>query len=96
MKNNFFEIMLKIILYPFLLIQKMFIYFYKFVISPMLPHSCRYTPTCSTYFLQAIDEYGAVKGFFIGTNRILRCNPLSKGGYDPVKPNIKGNFKWIL
>jgi len=46
--------------------------------------------------LTAIKEYGAIKGFFIGTKRILRCNPFSKGGYDPVKFNMKGKIKWIL
>jgi len=85
-----------IIFFPLLLIENIFIYFYKFCISPLLINSCKYTPTCSTYFLQALKEYGAIKGLIVGTKRLLRCNPWSKGGYDPLKPNIKGKIKWIL
>ena len=46
---------------------------------------CKYYPTCSEYTKQAIEKYGCVKGIFIGMCRILRCNPFSKGGYDPLK-----------
>ena len=46
---------------------------------------CRFEPTCSEYTYQAIDKYGVVKGIFLGTYRILRCNPWSKGGWDPIK-----------
>ncbi len=46
---------------------------------------CKYYPTCSEYTKQAIDKYGALKGIFLGAKRILRCNPFSKGGYDPLK-----------
>ena len=46
---------------------------------------CKYYPTCSEYAKQAIDKYGAVKGSFLGIKRILRCNPFSRGGYDPLK-----------
>lgn len=45
---------------------------------------CRYTPSCSNYAIEAIEKYGAIKGFFMAVWRILRCNPWSKGGYDPV------------
>ena len=58
--------------------------FYKREISPMLPPSCRFTPTCSEYAQQAIEKYGAVKGGCLALKRILRCNPFHKGGYDPV------------
>ena len=47
--------------------------------------NCKYYPTCSEYTKQAIEKYGSVKGLFIGFKRILRCNPFSKGGYDPLK-----------
>ncbi len=47
--------------------------------------NCKYYPTCSEYTKQAIDKYGALKGAFLGIKRILRCNPFSKGGYDPLK-----------
>jgi len=46
---------------------------------------CRYTPTCSEYTYQAIEKYGVLKGGLMGLKRIIRCNPFSKGGYDPVK-----------
>jgi putative membrane protein insertion efficiency factor len=58
--------------------------FYQRYISPYLPSSCRYVPSCSVYTEHAIRKYGVVKGVFMGTLRILRCNPLFKGGYDPV------------
>ncbi len=60
------------------------IQFYRKYISPMKRSKCPYTPTCSEYGLEAIKKYGAVKGSFLATWRILRCNPFSKGGYDPV------------
>ncbi len=47
--------------------------------------SCRYSPTCSNYTKEAIVKYGILKGVFLGAGRILRCNPLFKGGHDPVK-----------
>lgn len=58
--------------------------FYKSAISPYLPRSCRFTPTCSEYALQAIEKYGALKGGFKALKRILRCNPFCRGGYDPL------------
>ena len=58
--------------------------FYQREISPLSPPRCRYIPTCSEYALEAVEKYGAVKGTFLATKRILRCNPFHKGGYDPV------------
>ena len=52
---------------------------------------CKYYPTCSEYTKQAIEKYGAIKGCFLGAYRILRCNPFSKGGYDPLKQCMEGN-----
>lgn len=46
---------------------------------------CKYYPTCSEYTKQAIEKYGVVKGIFLGITRILKCNPFSRGGYDPLK-----------
>ena len=57
---------------------------YRSEISPMHRPCCRFIPTCSQYALEAIEKYGAVKGGFLALRRILRCNPLCKGGYDPV------------
>lgn len=58
--------------------------FYQRFISPALPPSCRYTPTCSHYAYTAIERYGLVRGGWMGIKRILRCNPWHPGGYDPV------------
>ena len=62
---------------------------YKKFISPLLGDHCRYRPTCSIYMIQAIETHGAAKGLILGTWRILRCNPWSRGGYDPVPPKGK-------
>lgn len=61
-----------------------FIRCYQRFISPLLGANCRFRPTCSQYTLEAIKKYGLFKGSFLGFWRILRCNPFSKGGDDPV------------
>ena len=58
--------------------------FYKKYISPVLPKSCRFYPTCSEYAIVAINKYGVLKGSIKSIYRILRCNPFNKGGYDPA------------
>ncbi len=58
--------------------------FYQLVISPGLPPSCRFYPSCSEYALQAIAKHGALKGLWLGLKRIARCHPFHPGGYDPV------------
>lgn len=60
------------------------IQFYRKYISPMKTTKCPYYPTCSAYGLEAVQKYGAVKGTALAAWRIIRCNPFSKGGYDPV------------
>ena len=57
---------------------------YQRFISPLLGHNCRFVPTCSQYAIQALQVHGALKGTLLSVWRILRCNPFSKGGYDPV------------
>ena len=59
--------------------------FYKKFISPALPDSCRFYPTCSEYAAAAVGKYGVLKGSIKSIYRIMRCNPFNKGGYDPVK-----------
>ncbi len=59
--------------------------FYKKFISPALPDSCRFYPTCSEYAAAAVEKYGVLKGSIKSIYRIIRCNPFNKGGYDPVK-----------
>ena len=58
--------------------------FYRAAISPYRPPCCRYIPTCSQYGLEAIERFGALKGGALTVWRVLRCNPWSRGGYDPV------------
>jgi len=57
---------------------------YKLFISPMLPPSCRFTPTCSEYGYEAIEKYGIIRGGWLTVRRISRCHPFHAGGYDPV------------
>jgi putative membrane protein insertion efficiency factor len=59
--------------------------FYKAVISPWLPPSCRFVPTCSEYAREAIEKHGALRGTGMAIWRLLRCQPFCDGGYDPVK-----------
>ena len=58
--------------------------FYRAAISPALPVSCRYLPTCSAYCLEAVERYGAFRGLRLAVQRIGRCHPFHAGGYDPV------------
>ena len=58
---------------------------YRRFVSPMLPRSCRFTPSCSLYTLQAVEKHGLLRGSCMGARRVLRCHPFSEGGFDPVK-----------
>ncbi|MDO4998563.1 MAG: membrane protein insertion efficiency factor YidD [Neisseria sp.] len=58
--------------------------FYRYCISPWIAPRCRYTPTCSQYALEAVQKYGAIKGFFLASKRILRCHPWGGSGFDPL------------
>lgn len=58
--------------------------FYRKAISPLLPPSCRFYPTCSAYGLEAIQRHGAARGGWLTLKRLLRCHPFCRGGYDPV------------
>jgi putative membrane protein insertion efficiency factor len=60
--------------------------FYQRAISPILPDSCRFYPTCSSYMITALEKHGPLLGLLMGLARILRCNPFNRGGVDPV-PN---------
>ncbi|MBM7583267.1 putative membrane protein insertion efficiency factor [Caldicoprobacter guelmensis] len=58
---------------------------YQRSISPLLPNSCRFYPTCSEYVVQAVEKYGVLKGLFMGIKRVLKCHPFHPGGYDPLE-----------
>ena len=69
------------------LISAIFIFLvklYQYTISPLLGSNCRYSPTCSSYTVQAIQEWGLIKGTWLGIKRISRCHPWGSEGYDPV------------
>ena len=74
------------------IIRKIFLLpvkFYQLAISPILPSSCRYTPTCSNYMVEAVMEWGIFKGTWLGLKRISRCHPWGGHGYDPVPKRKK-------
>ena len=70
----------KIIIFPLVLLIR----FYQEAISPFTPSTCRFEPTCSSYFLEALKVHGLIKGSYLGIKRILSCHPWGKTGYDPV------------
>lgn len=57
---------------------------YQVAISPLLPPSCRYTPSCSQYAVEALQRHGALRGSWLAVCRVCRCHPFRRGGYDPV------------
>ncbi|MFZ9029053.1 MAG: membrane protein insertion efficiency factor YidD [Crocinitomicaceae bacterium] len=66
--------------FPFLVLVKI----YQWIISPILPQSCRYSPTCSNYMIEALQVWGPFKGLYLGIKRIASCHPWGGSGYDPV------------
>lgn len=66
---------------------------FKFCISPLIPHACKFTPTCSAYASGSFAEWGFFMGMILTAKRLLRCNPHSKGGKDPVPINPKKKYK---
>lgn len=70
----------QILAVPFILLVRL----YQLVLSPLLPASCRFMPTCSTYMVEALKTYGLFRGLYLGIKRIGRCHPFGGSGYDPV------------
>ena len=87
---------IKILAFPLEMVILGLINLYKFCISPLLPKQCRFLPTCSNYAIIAIKEHGLLRGGLLAIKRIIRCNPKSNFGVDPVPPNIKGDIKWLI
>lgn len=76
MKENLKKTLNFIVLLP--------VYFYRYCISPLTPASCRFTPTCSQYTIEAVKKHGPFKGGWLAIKRITRCHPWGGSGYDPV------------
>ena len=74
------DLIMKIIVYPFILLIK----FYQILISPLLPSTCRFSPTCSEYSKLSLQKHGLIKGLFLSFKRIIRCHPWGGKGLDPV------------
>ena len=72
--------MKKILIYPLLVLIKL----YQNFISPLLPSTCRYSPTCSEYSKQSLVKFGLIKGSIVSIKRIIKCNPWGGSGYDPL------------
>ncbi|MBR4089094.1 MAG: membrane protein insertion efficiency factor YidD [Bacteroidales bacterium] len=70
----------KILSFPFIVLVR----FYQICISPLKPATCRFTPTCSAYAIEALRKYGPIKGIWLAAKRIIRCHPWGGSGYDPV------------
>ncbi len=68
-----------------------FIRGYRYFISPLIGPRCRFTPTCSEYAIEAIKHHGLIKGVWLAGKRLLKCHPLTHGGYDPVPPRHPTN-----
>ena len=86
---------LKVLGFPLKCLAWLLIKMYQFCISPLLPKTCRFYPTCSNYTLLAIKEWGVVRGCWLGMKRIVKCRPGGPCGEDFVPLNIKGDLKWI-
>lgn len=66
---------------------------YQYFLSPWVGQSCRFTPSCSNYTMQAIEQWGFLRGFFLGIKRIGRCHPWCEGGHDPVPDRVDQHDK---
>ncbi|OWY21318.1 membrane protein insertion efficiency factor YidD [Sphingobacteriales bacterium UPWRP_1] len=76
------------------LLKQLFIFsvrLYQLILSPYFGGACRYTPTCSAYMIEAVEEWGVLKGLWLGTKRLMSCHPWGGHGYDPVPKRNKGN-----
>lgn len=77
-------------------ITRMLLAVYKRTLSPFIGNNCKFAPTCSVYACQAVEKHGLIAGGVMGLFRVLRCNPFSEGGRDPVPENYRGKIKWLV
>ena len=82
--SKFYSTLKSILIFPFVLLIK----FYQLFISPLTPPSCRFTPTCSQYGLEAFKKHGPIKGLYLTTRRSLRCHPWGGSGYYPAPEEL--------
>lgn len=87
--------LLKVVLFPLLCVEIVFLIFYKLIISPLIGSNCPKMPTCSIYMLRSIIKFDAITGVIIGTKRLLSCTSKHKGGIDLEPLNILGDYKWV-
>jgi len=78
--NNLVKNFFKLLAIPLIILIKI----YQLLISPLFPPSCRFTPTCSHYTVEALKKYGILKGGWLGFRRIIKCHPWGGSGYDPI------------
>ena len=87
--------MLKIVLFPLLCVELVFLIFYKLIISPLIGSNCSKMPTCSIYMMRCVLKFNAITGVIIGAKRLFRCTKNHKGGLDLEPLNILGVYKWV-
>jgi putative membrane protein insertion efficiency factor len=86
-KQRVLKLLKQIFIAPFILLIRL----YQYVLSPLIPPTCRYTPTCSHYTVEALQTHGLLKGGWLGIKRIASCHPWGGDGYDPVPPKKKAD-----
>lgn len=87
--------LLKILLFPLLIVEFVFLIFYKLIISPLIGANCSKMPSCSIYMMRCILKFDAITGVIIGLKRLSRCTKAYKGGLDLEPLNILGVYKWV-
>lgn len=80
MSSKIKDLLKRVLSFPLVLLVR----FYQICISPLKPPTCRFTPTCSAYAIEALKKHGPIKGLYLAVKRILRCHPWGGSGYDPV------------
>ena len=86
---------LKVVLFPLLCIELVFLIFYKLCISPIINSNCPKIPTCSVYMMRCVVKFDAISGLFIGCKRLIKCTSKHNGGLDLEPLNLIGDYKWV-